>query len=308
MLCFSNHTELIQIWTSLTSKCVFVGELWPHRNSKQKIPCTAFLARKCCLRNLRDKDVLHGQNPTWTWALGACCILVTLPMFWKAPKQKSLTAWENRKTRLITAGTSKALTWNGGCGTRTSTWHPRVWRFTFQKFYIRCTIKGVVCLLFLRFLRLSSCDVWNCRWKFTTGPTVVIMTWDPIAKSWTRNREAMASPTSSIESYMFIRCSFGHRDLAEHLHKHGKATEDATALLQAKKRRLQRWPAKHTTLRSSHTFDVIIFCHLTLDCEIGRASFADSGCDCFKKKQPAHSCDASRISIKMNQFPSTSDS
>ena len=33
----------------------------PHRNSNQKIRCTAFLARKKrCLRNLRNKHVLHG--------------------------------------------------------------------------------------------------------------------------------------------------------------------------------------------------------------------------------------------------------
>lgn len=126
---------------------------------------------------------------------------------------------------------------------------------------------------------VSFSDFWNCRWKFTTGPTVVIMTWDPIAKSWTRNEEARASQTSLVELHVYSLLFW-----AENPNNHGKATEDATALWQAKKRRLPRWPAMHTTLRSSHTFHVIIFCHLTLDCEIGRASIADSGCDCFKTK------------------------
>lgn len=126
---------------------------------------------------------------------------------------------------------------------------------------------------------VSFSDFWNCGWKFTTGPTVVIMTWDPIAKSWTRNEEARASQTSLVELHVYSLLFW-----AENPNNHGKATEDATALWQAKKRRLPRWPAMHTTLRSSHTFHVIIFCHLTLDCEIGRASIADSGCDCFKTK------------------------
>ena len=163
---------------------------------------------------------------------------------------------------------------------RTYTWHPRVWR-TFQKFYIRCTMKGVVCPLFVWFLWLSFGDFWNCRWKFTTGPTVVIMTWDPIAKSWTRNGGPQGLPKLHPLSYIpFIRCSFGLK----------------TPIITAKQRKMPllygrqrndvcpRWPAMHTTLRSSHTFHVIIFCHLTLDCEIGRASIADSGCDCFKTK------------------------
>ena len=91
-------------------------------------------------------------------------------------------------------------------------------------------------------------------------------------------RPARASQTSSLE----LHTVYSLLVWAEHPKNHAKATANATALWQAKKRRLPRWPAMHTTLRSSHTFDVIIFCHLTLDCEIGRASIADSGCDCFK--------------------------
>ncbi len=174
----------------------------------------------------------------------------------------------------------------------TSTRHLRVWRI-FQKLYIICTTKVVVCRLFLWFLCLSFCDFWNCSWKFT-GPTVeVIITWDLAkSKTWRSN-------------VYFISC-FGRRDLAENPNM---AKQRKMPLLYGRhKRRLQRWLAKHTTQWSSHSFDVY---HLILDCEIGRASIADSGYNCllpkcFNKKGslpiPVHLGFQSR-SINFHQHP-----